>query len=1260
MDTSIGIDNKGKLVFDYNLEDTDQINNSDVYNGQDSVFWNNIRDAFPGEIAELYSTLRTQKLISYEHVNQMFLDHQGKWTESIFNEDAKVKYVRPLAEGKNYLEMLQGSKAQQRMWWLYNRFRYMDSKYNTGDAKLDYIQFRAYVDENIEKPNITITPYADIYATVSFANSKVGTKAKRAKRNEPITLENPFKFNEKETDQETYIYSASQLKSIGDISPFYPDTVDVGNAIKLQDLKIGSGAEGYVNPNLTSLALGSNTLLRTLDVRNCVNLTQSIDITKCINIEEVYFSGTKITGIMLPDGGNIKKLYLPNTLTKLTLKNQPLLEDLQLAGTENMESLWLENIPATSIKSYEMVDKLKSNSAVRIIGMNETYQNWEEIEAFYNKLDTMKGLDSVGEVVDKAQVTGTIHIEHVPYERYQDYVARYPEVFIDTKSIVCKVTFMNENSVHTVQQVGQGFLPTRPEIPQKTPTQQNYWTFNRWVYEDGETWDETAQISQNTTLYAVYNEYVQQYTVSYNVDSIVISVEPQTVTDYYGATILAPVCNNIPEGVELLGWFAPDGSRWNFEGEENATQLFDNVVLIARWSDSNTPIVWATRKDYKTFTYAAQDNLGIVGWQVTRNDETTPTYWNEVECTTEVQGEYEISAPGTYRIWVTDRNKNTASASIIAYPISRDLATGVVSILINEQTEELTDFALVGTTVNITATLDDHYKGLGVFVNEEAFVNGDVFVVDQSLVVTTTCTPKDYTVTFVTSKETEGLSVDPQVITYLHRATRPFSFYHKGYIINNWYRDPELTVLWDFEEDKVENDTTLYAEWCEYRTPTKIQVTIPFDPNAASYMVTSDPYTIEVNYFQNRANDVKVYFGDDTGEHSSNNVTKAASIVHTYSEPGTYTIEIWGTPHGYYLGNSYTKQTIVPACCINDIEFAWDVTTTQAHAFKGAGITELKLTSYMDTIAESAFEACKNLTSLTIPANIKTIGNYAFKDCTAIAGTVVIPKTLESAGIYAFYGCTSMTNLIFEEDGALRQISDYFANNSGIKQLDIPGHIDYLGKAAFGNCRYLEKVILRNPNLQMGDQVFNSTIKLNTAGPIGDSDADYDIEFAWKTKIPDNAFSAGTIFRQSYLQTVVLPDSLEEIGHNAFRGSAIQEIKLPTNKPITIGDNAFYFTNLLTINVPSNVISLGSCVFGKCRSLSIAVLNIEGSLQKANLPEQGWFYECNGGLVPQIPKWLADDPYSLFELYGNCWHVYNQDKSTFEIFTLEYSSILQN
>ena len=443
MDTAIGIDNKGKLSFDYNLEDIDQLDGADVYNGQDSVMWCNLRDSMPGEIKAMYAKMRLSKLISYEETEKRFEEHQGQWSESIFNEDAKNKYIAPLAKGDNYLEMLQGSKSQQRKWWLYNRFKYMDSKYNAGEAIKDFIQFRAYVDSGVEKPKITITPYADIYATVSYANGRV--VAKRAKRNEQIIIENPFSTAETENDQETYIYSASQLKSIGDISGFHPDTVKIGNAIKLQELKVGDKDPNYQNPYLKELTVGGNTLLRSIDARNCVNLgtgvTSAPDLSQCINIEEIYFTGTKIKGIILPDGGNIKKLHLPGTLTSLTIKNQPLLTDLNIEDTSLIESLWLENIPSTSIHSETMVGNMKPNTAVRLIGINETYNSYEEIKRFYDILDTKKGLTADGEITEKAQVTGIIHVATIPYAEYIRLSARFPEVTIEPDRIICTVSF---------------------------------------------------------------------------------------------------------------------------------------------------------------------------------------------------------------------------------------------------------------------------------------------------------------------------------------------------------------------------------------------------------------------------------------------------------------------------------------------------------------------------------------------------------------------------------------------------------------------------------------------------------------------------------------------------------------------------------------------------------------------------------------------------------------------------------------------------
>ena len=46
MDTALGINNEGLLVFNYDKEDTDHQEGANIYNGQESTFWNNLRDAY--------------------------------------------------------------------------------------------------------------------------------------------------------------------------------------------------------------------------------------------------------------------------------------------------------------------------------------------------------------------------------------------------------------------------------------------------------------------------------------------------------------------------------------------------------------------------------------------------------------------------------------------------------------------------------------------------------------------------------------------------------------------------------------------------------------------------------------------------------------------------------------------------------------------------------------------------------------------------------------------------------------------------------------------------------------------------------------------------------------------------------------------------------------------------------------------------------------------------------------------------------------
>lgn len=405
-DTAIGINNEGALAFSYDLEDIDTVNGADVYNGQNSVLWENVRAAYASELKEMYQELRSTGKLSYEVVEQMFEEHQSKWSEAIFNEDAQFKYIDPLINDNDaaYLSMLQGSKAEQRKWWLWNRFRYLDSKYNAGDALTQVITLRGYVPQGETVPSITVTPYASIYATIKYGSYLVQD---RAARNVPVTLTNPL---DRVNDTEIYIYSADQLADIGDISGLKVGYANFTYATKLISLKIGDSSPNYSNPNLgahqsPALVLGNNTLLRSLDVRNCPNLAESVDISGCTNIEEVYFDGTSITGVVLPNGGVLKTLHLPDTVTSLRIQNQPNLTSLVLENPSTLTTLVLEN--AGTVDSYSLVTQMATGGRIRIIGFEWTVDSGEEVLAV---LSQSRGIDASGRSVDTPQLSGTINI----------------------------------------------------------------------------------------------------------------------------------------------------------------------------------------------------------------------------------------------------------------------------------------------------------------------------------------------------------------------------------------------------------------------------------------------------------------------------------------------------------------------------------------------------------------------------------------------------------------------------------------------------------------------------------------------------------------------------------------------------------------------------------------------------------------------------------------------------------------------------------
>lgn len=609
MDTALGINNEGSLTFDYGLEDVDQVNGADVFNGQQSVLWNNIRDAFGDEIKAMYQTLRANGILSYANVENRFETHQSKWPETIFNEDAKYKYIDPLTGDGNssYLGMLLGSKTEQRKWWLYNRFRYMDSKWNAGDALSDIITVRGYA-----KANITLTPYADIYPSIKFGSYLV---QQRGQRGQSYTIVCPL---DNLDDTEIYIYSSSQLADIGDISGLMPGYCDFSNAVRLQHLVIGSGASGYSNPKMEHLTVGNLPLLLDIDVRNCPNLAETVDLSGCVNLETIRFGGTAITGVQLANGGAVKTLQLPASITNLTLRNLKQLSSLSVAGYSNITTLWLEG-NSNTVNTRTIFDAISAGARVRILGIQWSVTS--NTASFISKLESMRGIDESGNNTQYAQLSGSIYFSTISGTQLQTLRDHYPNVTFSYGTLQYSVdmysedgtTLLKSNSV-TAGQNCPSYSPTKASTAQYT------YSFAGWATSPGGPVVSGVlnNIQSDKQLYAVFNATLRTYTVYFYNESTLL----QTVNNVpYGGTANYTGSEPTKEGYEFSGW---SPSNTNITGQTSCYAQFSLATLeVVEIEDSWSEIIAACNNgtytkyhvgNYKPLTIGSETiNMQIAG-----------------------------------------------------------------------------------------------------------------------------------------------------------------------------------------------------------------------------------------------------------------------------------------------------------------------------------------------------------------------------------------------------------------------------------------------------------------------------------------------------------------------------------------------------------------------------------------------------------------------------------------------------------------------
>lgn len=114
-------------------------------------------------------------------------------------------------------------------------------------------------------------------------------------------------------------------------------------------------------------------------------------------------------------------------------------------------------------------------------------------------------------------------------------------------------------------------------------------------------------------------------------------------------------------------------------------------------------------------------------------------------------------------------------------------------------------------------------------------------------------------------------------------------------------------------------------------------------------------------------------------------------------------------------------------------------------------------TTYSVTrIGKSAFNFCKELTSVTIPNSVTSIGDLAFNTCTSL-NSITIPNSVFRIGELAFWYCTNLTSITLS-DGLYIIGHSAFAECKKLSSINIPKTVIIIGTTAFFLCHSIQDV----------------------------------------------------------------------------------------------------------------------------------------------------------------------------------------------------------
>lgn len=227
---------------------------------------------------------------------------------------------------------------------------------------------------------------------------------------------------------------------------------------------------------------------------------------------------------------------------------------------------------------------------------------------------------------------------------------------------------------------------------------------------------------------------------------------------------------------------------------------------------------------------------------------------------------------------------------------------------------------------------------------------------------------------------------------------------------------------------------------------------------------------------------------------------------------------------------TYVSKRTITAGTIYTSDYHGDIVIPDSISWKGMRYAVTGITDH-------AFYQCSELTSVTIPKTVRSIGELAFYQCTGLT-SVTLPEGLQSIGKDAFCSC------------------------SGLTSIHVPSSVTSISEGAFWTCGNLASI-----TVDEGNSHYDSRGGCNAI-----------------IEKQSNILVAGCM-------NSFIPDDVTEIGNYAFTNcTGLTTLKFPKGLK-TIGRYAFCGCKGLTsLVIPDNVTIIGGSAFRECYGIRYLTL----------------------------------------------------------------------